>query len=133
MIKKINVFAIENSSVDQEREKETQMEGNITRVVKNEEDITLNNGTVLKYLAVFNTEPNLTYYTYVGLAQKDTAVIKFYAVSTAENAGFKKIYTEIANNVSVASQETAVPDDGTGYVDETTANDATEAVTEATQ
>lgn len=128
----INVFAIENSSVDQEREKETQMEGNITRVVKNEEDITLNDGTVLKYLAVFNTEPNLTYYTYVGLAQKDTAVIKFYAVSTAENAGFKNIYTEIANNVSVASQETSVPEDGADAA-ETAAEDVAEPVTETIQ
>ena len=88
----INVFAIENSSVDQEREKETQMEGNTTRVVKMEEDVALTDGTSMKYLVVFNTEPNLTYYTYVGLVQKDTAVMKFYAVSTAENAGFKNIY-----------------------------------------
>lgn len=124
----INVFAIENSSVDLEQEKETQMEGNTTRVVKNEEDITLSDGTVMKYLAVFNTEPNLTYYTYVGLAQKDTAVIKFYAVSTAENADFKNIYTEIANSVSVATQETAA-EEGT----DPAAENVTEAVTEAAQ
>ena len=127
----INVFAIENSSVDQEREKETQMEGSITRVVKNEEDITLNDGSTMKYLAVFNTEPNLTYYTYVGLAQKDTAVIKFYAVSTAENADFKNIYTEIANSVSVASQETAASDDGAAAETEIPADNAVE--TEAIQ
>ena len=104
------------------------MEGNTTRVVKNEEDITLSDGTVMKYLAVFNTEPNLTYYTYVGLAQKDTAVIKFYAVSTAENADFKNIYTEIANSVSVATQETAA-EEGT----DPAAENVTEAVTEAAQ
>lgn len=105
-VDEINVFAIENSSVDAEIEKETQTEGNTTRVVKNQEDVTLADGSVMKYLAVFNTEPNLTYYTYVGLVQKDTAVIKFYAVSTAENADFKSIYTEAANSVSVPTQET---------------------------
>ena len=85
----------------------------------------------MKYLAVFNTEPNLTYYTYVGLAQKDTAVIKFYAVSTAENADFKNIYTEIANSVSVASQETVASDDGAATETEISTDNAVE--TEAIQ
>lgn len=126
----INVFAIENSNIDQEREKETQMEGNTTRVVKMEEDIALTDGTSMKYLVVFNTEPNLTYYTYVGLVQKDTAVMKFYAVSTAENAGYKNIYTEIANNVAVTNRETAVAE-GTDLSAESTAEGMAE--TEAAQ
>lgn len=103
----LNVFAIENSSIDTEIENETATEGNTTRVVKGQEDVALADGSTMKYLMVFNTEPNLTYYTYVGLIQKDTAVIKLYAVSTVENADFKSTYTEIANNVSVPEQETA--------------------------
>lgn len=102
----LNVFAIENSSIDTEIENETVTEGNTTREVKGQEDVTLADGSVMKYLMVFNTEPNLTYYTYVGLIQKDTAVIKIYAVSSADNADFKATYTDVANSISIPEQDT---------------------------
>ena len=118
----INVFAIENSTVDTEREKETQSEGNTTRVVKGEESVTLTDGTEMKYLVIFNTEPNLTYYTYIGLVQKDSAVIKFYAVSTAGTADYKNVYSEIANSVVVQSTDTTSTD----------STDSTQTLTEGT-
>lgn len=120
----LNVFAIENSSIDTEIENETATEGNTTRVVKGQEDVALADGSTMKYLMVFNTEPNLTYYTYVGLIQKDTAVIKLYAVSTVENADFKSTYTEIANNVSVPEQETAAGQENPDAQTETPAETA---------
>ena len=96
----VNVFAIEGSSIESEAEKETQSSGNITREVVDQEEIPLADGSSMQYYTVFNTEPNLTYYTHVALLQKDTAVIKFYEVSTAENADFKNKYTDFANNIS---------------------------------
>ncbi|WP_368189055.1 hypothetical protein [Blautia sp. 1033sp1_1033st1_G9_1033SCRN_220408] len=102
----LNVFAIENSSIDTEIVNETVTEGNTTREVKGQEDVTLADGSVMKYLMVFNTEPNLTYYTYVGLIQKDTAVIKIYAVSSADNADFKATYTDVANSIFIPEQDT---------------------------
>ena len=120
----LNVFAIENSSIDTEIENETATEGNTTRVVKGQEDVALADGSTMKYLMVFNTEPNLSYYTYVGLIQKDTAVIKLYAVSTVENADFKSTYTEIANNVSVPEQETAAGQENPDAQTETPAETA---------
>lgn len=102
----LNVFAIDNSSIDTEIVNETVTEGNTTREVKGQEDVTLADGSVMKYLMVFNTEPNLTYYTYVGLIQKDTAVIKIYAVSSADNADFKATYTDVANSISIPEQDT---------------------------
>ena len=108
----MNIFAIENKSVEEEAASETQTAGTTTRELKTQEDITLNDGSIMKYYVVYNSEPNLNYYTYVGLLQKDTAVIKFYMVSTAGDADYKKIYAEAANSVSVItdSQESEMSD-----------------------
>ena len=124
----MNVFAIENESVEDEAVSESQTSGNTTRELKEQEDITLNDGSVMKYYVVYNSEPNLNYYTYVGLLQKDTAVIKFYLVSTAGNADYKKIYAEAANSVSVItdSQDSESAEPGTDVVTAEGTSESTE-------
>lgn len=106
----VNVFAMEGSSLEDEIAKETTSEGDTGREVRAQEDITLADGSTMNYYAVLNTEPNLTYYTYVGFIQKDTAVIKFYAVSTADDADYKKVYTEFANGTTVIAADSTTAD-----------------------
>lgn len=105
----INIFAIENSNLDTEIANETQTANGVTREIKIQEAVDLADGTQMQYYVVNNSEPNISYYTYIGLIQKDSAVIKFYVVSSADSADYKSIYTELANSTTVLTSETDAP------------------------
>lgn len=106
----INVFAIEDSSVDNEIAKETETTGDIIREVAYQDSVTLDSGSPMNYLVVKNKEPGYDYYTYVGLVQIDTATVKTYVVSTSANADYMPLFVETLNSLtSVVTPDEEIP------------------------
>lgn len=98
----VNMFAIEDTTVENEIQSEVASTDTISKSVQNQSDITLDDGSVMTYLEIYNVENETSYYTYIGLLQKDTAVIKTYVVSTA-TADFTGIFHDFASRVVLNS------------------------------
>ncbi len=111
----VNVFAIEGTTVDNEAQSESASTDTTSKNVQNQSDIVLDDGSSMKYLEIYNVEAEASYYTYIGLLQKDTAVIKIYVVSTAQ-ADFTGIFHDFANrvmsnsNTGILESETGMPE-----------------------
>lgn len=115
----LTVFAIADSTIDEEVSEESTTSSNVTRTLITEDQLPLSDGSNATYLVVKNEEPAYKYYTYIGLVQKDANVIKIYLVSTKENADYKQVFTEISNGISADIQT----DDGLQVDTETAMED----------
>lgn len=100
----VNIFAIEGGAFENEIKNESESTDSITRSVVSQEEIQLNTGETLACYMIQNSESEYNYYTYIGLLKKDTAVIKFYMVNTAEIADYTKIYKDFAERVSIVTE-----------------------------
>ena len=103
--KEINVFSVRNTTVDEQASMESETANGITKELISEEDVSLDDGT-MKYLLVSATEPSYGYYIYIGLKQANDDVIKFYAVSSRNDANFIDAFKDAANSLSYDKGET---------------------------
>ena len=106
--KAVNVFLVSDGAVDTEVQNETTSDEKTVRETEENEQIQIPDGTMMTYLKVKNTEKGYSYYTYVGIIQKDTDVIKYYAVSSSDKENYRQVYTDFAEKTAATQQETQV-------------------------
>ncbi len=100
---------------------EDEVEDRIAEMTASEEETEDESGTEEAPETAAEDEDGTAYYTYIGLIQKDTAVIEFYAVSVSPDLDYESTYVDFSNNISVSEYiEETLPEeeyDGEDYVD----------------
>lgn len=97
----INLFDISGSQVETELTRETENNGNIIREVIVQEQTPITETDNMTYLIVHNVEASYEYYTFIGLIQKDTDIIKLYSVKTTLETDLKSVYKNILEQMTV--------------------------------
>ena len=105
----VNVFALDGRTIDEEFEKETATTSDTARDVVFDEWKTASDGSEMRYFVVKNSDPNYDYYTYVGLAQKDSVVLKYYAVSSSGDLDYSGTFETFLQATGTPAPETETP------------------------
>ena len=105
----VNVFALEGRSIDEEFEKETATTADTTRDLVSDEWKTAPDGSEMRYFVVKNSDASYDYYTYVGLAQKDSVTVKYYAVSSSGDLDYSETFETFLQATGTPAPETEAP------------------------
>ena len=95
----VDIFAIENGNIDAETSKETQPTGSEVKEVVSQEDVDMGANGTMRYIVTHSTDSGNEYYTYIGLIQKNNAVIKFYSVSASPDKDFKYVFQKFTDKI----------------------------------
>lgn len=96
----VNVFALEETALDDELSGQTVSAGDVIREQLSKTEVPIGNDTSMLYLSIHNTEGNYEYYTYIGLIQMENDLIEIYAVSAEADRDYTEEFTGIAENIS---------------------------------
>ena len=103
----VDIFAIENGTIESETAKETQSVGSEVKELVSSQDVETSTNGTMKYMVVHCTDSGLDYYTYIGRIQKETAVIKLYSVSSAGDKDYSYTYLKFSDKIKDSSEAEA--------------------------
>lgn len=101
--REINIFALENTSLENEIEKQIESEDGETKEIISNTQIPLNSGN-LTYLIIHSTEPDFEYWIHVGLQPVENGMLEYYSIETEEDADCSDVFRQFAEGCSVVTQ-----------------------------
>ena len=93
--REINIFALENTSLENEIEKQMESEDGETKEIISNTQIPLNSGN-LTYLIIHSTEPDFEYWIHVGLQPVENGMLEYYSIETEEDADCSDVFRQFA-------------------------------------
>lgn len=98
----INIFALEDSNLEKEIERQKQSEnGEVKELISNTQIPLNNENGSLTYLIIHSTEPDFEYWVHVGLQPVKDDLIEYYAIETKEGVDYSDIFRQFAEGSSV--------------------------------
>lgn len=101
----INIFAIRNSSIEDERMKETDNRIGLNREIVEEKTIPFHDTELMTYIVVRNQEKDFEYFTYIGLVEKEDELLKLYIVRSENDTDYSGLYQKIMDSLKIVQND----------------------------